>query len=83
MLANVVTIASYLVFASLDHGAPLARTPLAAELVLSIGTTMNIGTLVLVALPPTWRLRLRLRPTLRFPPGVLGRAGGLALVGAA
>ena len=34
VLANVVTITSYLVFASLDHGAPLARTPLAAELVL-------------------------------------------------
>jgi putative peptidoglycan lipid II flippase len=49
--------------------------------VLSIGTTMNIGMLVLVALPPTWRLKLRLRPTLRFPPGVVGRAGGLALVG--
>jgi putative peptidoglycan lipid II flippase len=36
---------------------------------------------VLVALPPTWWLKLRLRPTLRFPPGVIGRAGGLALVG--
>jgi putative peptidoglycan lipid II flippase len=52
-----------------------------AQLVLSIGTTLNIGMLVLVALPPTWRLRLRLRPTLRLPPGVIGRAGGLALVG--
>jgi putative peptidoglycan lipid II flippase len=81
VIGNVVTITSYLLFASLDHNLPLARTPLVAQLVLAVGTTMNIGMLVLVALPPTWRLKLRLRPALRFPPGVLGRAGGLALVG--
>ncbi|HEY5399480.1 MAG TPA: lipid II flippase MurJ [Trebonia sp.] len=81
VVGNVVTITSFLLFASLDKNLPMARTPLAAQLVLSIGTTMNIGMLVLVALPPTWRLKLRLRPTLRFPPGVIGKAGGLALVG--
>jgi putative peptidoglycan lipid II flippase len=81
VLANVVMISSYLVFAALDKNLPLARTPLAAELVLSIGTTMNIATLVIVALPPAWRLRLRFRPTLKFPPGVIRQAGGLALVG--
>jgi putative peptidoglycan lipid II flippase len=81
VLGNVVVITAYLVFASLDHNATLARTPLAANLVLSIGTTMNIGMLVLVTLPATWRLRLRWRPTLRFPPGVVRRASGLALVG--
>jgi putative peptidoglycan lipid II flippase len=76
-----VVITSYLVFASLDKNLPMTRTPLVAQLVLSVGTTMNIGMLVLVALPPTWRLKLRLRPTLRFPRGVIGKAGGLALVG--
>ena len=81
VLANVVMISSYLAFAALDKGLPLARTPLAAELVLAIGTTMNIGTLVIVSLPPTWRLHLRLRPALRFPPGVMLLAGGLAAVG--
>jgi putative peptidoglycan lipid II flippase len=81
VLANVVTITSFLVFASLDHNAPFASTPLAAELVLAIGTTLNIATLVVVALPPTLRLHLRLRPRLRFPSGVLRQAGGLALVG--
>lgn len=81
VIANVVLISCYLAFVPLDKGAALARTPLAAELVLSIGTTMNIGTLVIVALPPTWRLHLRLRPTLRFPPGVTRLAGGLAFVG--
>jgi putative peptidoglycan lipid II flippase len=50
-------------------------------LVLSIGTTLGIAALVVVAIPPTWRLHLRLRPALRFPPGVARRAGGLALVG--
>ena len=81
VLGNVVTIAAFVVFSSLDHNAPLARTPLGAELVLSVGTTMNIGMMVIVTLPSTWRLGLRWRPTLRFPEGVLRRTGGLALVG--
>jgi putative peptidoglycan lipid II flippase len=81
VIANFVMIGSYLGFAALDHGDSLASTPLAAELVLSIGTTMNIGMLVLVALPPALRLRLRVRPTFAFPAGVTGRVGGLALVG--
>ncbi len=81
VIGNVVTITSYLIFASLDHNAPLAGTPLTAMLVLSIGTTMNIGMLVIVSLPATWRLHLRWRLTLKFPPGVLRRASGLALVG--
>jgi hypothetical protein len=32
---------------------------------------------------PAWRLRLRVRPVFRFPPGVARRAGGLALAGLA
>jgi putative peptidoglycan lipid II flippase len=36
---------------------------------------------VLTAAVPAWRLHLRLRPALRFPPGVGRRAGGLAMVG--
>jgi putative peptidoglycan lipid II flippase len=81
VIGNVVTITAYLVFASLDHNAPLARTPLTAMLVLSIGTTLNIGMLVIVSLPATWRLHLRWRLTLKFPAGVVRRASGLALVG--
>ena len=53
VIGNVVTITSYLVFASIDHNAPLARYPAHRPmLVLSIGTTMNIGMLVIVSLPP-------------------------------
>jgi putative peptidoglycan lipid II flippase len=82
VIGNVVVIVAYILFADLDHNASLARTPLTANLVLSIGTTLNIGMLVLVSLPAAWRLHLRWRPTLRFPEGVLRRASGLALVGA-
>jgi putative peptidoglycan lipid II flippase len=80
-VASLVLIACYLAFVPLNHGRPLAQIPLTAELVLSVGTTLGIAVLVLVALPPTWRLHLRFRPVLRFPPGVARRAGGLALVG--
>jgi putative peptidoglycan lipid II flippase len=80
-ISSLVLIACYLAFVSLDKGRALAQIPLTAELVLSVGTTLGIAVLVVVALPPTWRLHLRFRPVLRFPPGVARRAGGLALVG--
>jgi putative peptidoglycan lipid II flippase len=81
VLASLVVITSYLVFVPLDKGLPLARMPLSAELVLSVGATLGIAALVVVSLVPAWRLHLRLRPALRFPPGVARRAGGLAVVG--
>jgi putative peptidoglycan lipid II flippase len=81
LISSLVLIASYLAFADLDKGLPLARTPVAAELVLSAGATLGIAALVLVAVPPTWRLHLKFRPALRLPPGVAHRAGGLAIVG--
>jgi putative peptidoglycan lipid II flippase len=42
-----------------------------------------VAALVLTAVVPTVRLRLRLRPMLRFPDGVARRAGSLATVGIA
>ena len=80
-ISSLVLIACYLAFVPLNKGRALAQLPMAAELVLSVGTTLGIAALVVVALPPTWRLHLRFRPVLRFPPGVARRAGGLALVG--
>ena len=80
-ISSLVLIACYLAFVPLNKGRSLAQLPLSAELVLSVGTTLGIAALVVVALPPTWRLHLRFRPALRFPPGVGRRAGGLALVG--
>jgi putative peptidoglycan lipid II flippase len=81
VIANVVLITCYLCYASLDQGLPLARTPALAELVLAAGTTLNIAALAVVPAFPAWRLRLRVRPTFQFPPGVAQRAGGLVLVG--
>ena len=83
VISSLVLIASYLAFGAMNNGLQLGRTPLSAELVLSGGTTLGIAVLVVAALPPTRRLRLSLRPTLRLPPGVARRAGGLAIVGVA
>jgi putative peptidoglycan lipid II flippase len=80
-VSSLVLIAAYLSFVPLAKGLPLAQLPVAAELVLSVGTTLGVAALVVVGLVPTLRLRLRLRPTLRFPPGVARRASGLAMVG--
>jgi putative peptidoglycan lipid II flippase len=80
-LSSLVVIASFLIFVPLDHGLPLSRVPLTAELVLAAGATVGIGALVVAVLLPTWRLHLRFRPALRFPPGVARRAGGMAAVG--
>jgi putative peptidoglycan lipid II flippase len=80
-LSSLVVIAACLAFVPLGQGLPLSELPLPAELVLSAGTTLGIAALVVAGAVPTWRLHLRLRPALRFPPGVARRAGGLALVG--
>jgi putative peptidoglycan lipid II flippase len=86
VIANVILIGCYLAFVPLDQGPhggtfPLQATPEGVLLLLGAGTTANIAALVIVPLFPAWRLRLRVRPTLRFPPGVARKAGGLALVG--
>jgi putative peptidoglycan lipid II flippase len=80
-VSSLVLIAAYLAFVPLAKGLPLAQLPVAAGLVLSVGTTLGVAALVVVGLVPTLRLRLRLRPTLRFPPGVARQASGLAMVG--
>lgn len=80
-VSSLVVIAAYLAFSPADKDLPLSRLPLAAQLILSVGTTLGVAALLAVALAPTWRLRLSLRPTLRFPPGVARRTGGLAAVG--
>lgn len=81
VIANVVLISCYLLFVPLNGGSPFGRTPQIAELLLGVGTTLNIACLVLVPAVPSWRLKLRVRPRLKFPAGVAKRAGGLALVG--
>jgi putative peptidoglycan lipid II flippase len=82
VLSSVVVISAYLAFVPLSQGyRVLAGLPRSAELTLSVGTTAGVAALVLTALVPALRLRLRLRPTLRFPAGVAPRIRGLAAVG--
>jgi putative peptidoglycan lipid II flippase len=83
VLSSLVVIAAYLAFVPLGggHTTRLAGLPLSAELTLSLGTTAGVAALVLTALVPAFRLRLRLRPALRFPVGIASRARGLAAVG--
>jgi len=85
VLSSLVVITAYLAFVPLSHGTRnhLATLPRGAELMLSLGTTAGVAALVLTALGPALRLGLRLRPTLRFPPGVARRIRGLAAVGVA
>jgi len=85
VLSSLVVIAAYIAFVPLGHGhtTDLAGLPTAAELTLSAGTTAGVATLVITALVPAWRLRLRLRPALRFPAGIARRARALAAVGIA
>jgi putative peptidoglycan lipid II flippase len=82
VLSSLVVISAYLAFLPLSQGyGRLATLPRSAELMLSVGTTAGVAALVLTAMIPALRLRLRLRPTLRFPAGVAPRIRGLAAVG--
>jgi putative peptidoglycan lipid II flippase len=84
LLSSLVVIAAYLAFLPLGgRPAGLARLPAGATLVLSVGTTAGVAALALTAAVPVLRLRLRLRPALRFPGGVGRRARSLAIVGIA
>jgi putative peptidoglycan lipid II flippase len=85
VVSSLVVIATYVAFVPLGKGSQyrLAGLPMPAQLLLSVGTTAGVAALGLTALGPVLRLRLRLRPALRFPAGVAGRVRGLAAVGVA
>jgi peptidoglycan biosynthesis protein MviN/MurJ (putative lipid II flippase) len=84
IVSSIVVIGAYLAFVPLAGGnRALIGLPRPAELVLSVGTTVGVAALMLTALGPALRLRLRLRPTLRFPDGVARRVRALAAVGCA
>ena len=85
ILSSVVVIVAYGLFVPLgsQHTTHVAGLSSAAELTLSAGTTLGVAALMLTALGPVWRLRLRLRPALRFPDGIARRARSLAGVGVA
>ena len=81
LLSSLVVITAYVAFGVTAHGAKLAiGLPRAAEAWLAWGTTAGVAVMTLPLLIPLRRSGLRLRPTLRFPPGVARR--GRALAGA-
>lgn len=86
LLSSVVVIACYLAFAAqvrVGERSELATVGRAAELTLSIGTTLGVVVLALSLLVPLRRLGLPLRPRFDFPPGVGRRVGRLAVAGLA
>jgi putative peptidoglycan lipid II flippase len=85
VLSSLVVIGAYFWFGVVGSGyQDLTRpVPAVAWIVLAAGTTAGVATLVATPLIPAARLRLRLRPSLRFPPGIGVRVRSLAAAGVA
>jgi putative peptidoglycan lipid II flippase len=85
LLSSLVVIAAYAAFGAIGgayvFGNRLHELPPLSEDLLSGGTTLGVVALVATAVYPARRLRLGLRPMLRFPPGVGSRVRRLALAG--
>jgi putative peptidoglycan lipid II flippase len=88
VLSSLVVLFAYLAYrwdvvrAGLTVGGTgVSDLPHGALAWLAWGTTAGVAAMSLPLLVPTRRSGVRLRPTLRFPPGVARRAGGLALAG--
>jgi putative peptidoglycan lipid II flippase len=85
VLSSLVVIGAYFWFGAVGNGyqSMLRPVPEEAWIVLAVGTTVGVAALVATPLIPVARLRLRLRPVLRFPAGVGVRVRSLALAGIA
>jgi putative peptidoglycan lipid II flippase len=81
LLSSLVVAGAYVMFAGMDGAREAERLSRPAELVLGVGTTLGVVALSLCLLVPLRRLRLGLRPTLRFPVGAAPRVRRLALAG--
>ncbi|KQY25468.1 virulence factor MviN [Cellulomonas sp. Root485] len=83
VLSSVVVIATYLVYAALADGEVDDPTAVAdgALAVLGWGTTLGVAAMCFPMFVPVHRLGVRIRPTLRFPPGVGRRLAVLAFAG--
>jgi putative peptidoglycan lipid II flippase len=84
LLSSLVVIGAYGLFAALAdrRETDLSTLTRSHELVLSVGTTLGVAMLSLPLLIPLRRAGRRLRPTLRFPPGVATTARRMAIAGA-
>ena len=67
LLSSLVVAAAYLLFAAIGGSGDTEDLSTPAELVLAVGTTLGVVVLSLSLLVPAHRLRLHLRPSLRFP----------------
>ncbi|MFG2019946.1 murein biosynthesis integral membrane protein MurJ [Actinomadura geliboluensis] len=85
LMSSLVVIGAYLAYAPLGRGFEndLAGLPTDAMLTLSIGTALGGVAMAATAGVAVWRLKLKLRPTLRFPEGVAPRVRRLAVAGLA
>ncbi|MGY1606816.1 murein biosynthesis integral membrane protein MurJ [Geodermatophilus sp. SYSU D00696] len=81
LLSSVVVAGAYALFALIGGARSVADLTTPAELVLGVGTTLGVAALTLPLLLPLRRLRLGLRPSLRFPVGVAPRVRRLAVAG--
>ena len=83
LVSSVVVVATYAAFgmAGGAYANRLTSLPPFAEYLLAGGTTLGVLALMATVVVPAWRLRLRIRPTLRFPPGVAVRVRRLAIAG--
>jgi putative peptidoglycan lipid II flippase len=85
LVSSLVIVASHLLFARIDGDAAgnLDMLDPAGELTLSLGATAAAAAMVVTVIGPVARLKLRLRPSLSFPPGVAAQARRLATAGLA
>ena len=81
LLSSLVVAAAYLLFAFIGGSGEIDDLSTPAELVLGVGTTLGVVALSLSLLVPVRRLRLGLRPALRFPVGAAPRVRRLAAAG--
>jgi putative peptidoglycan lipid II flippase len=83
LLSSLVVVGTYAGFGVVGgaYANRLGSLPPAAEYLLSGGTTLGVLALVLTAVVPAWRLRIGIRPSLRFPAGVGSRVRKLAIAG--
>ncbi|MFY1632407.1 murein biosynthesis integral membrane protein MurJ [Solwaraspora sp. WMMB335] len=83
LLSSVTVIGTYLAFAVTEGRlADLPGVGAAGQALLAVGTTAGVAVLSLCLFVPLRRLRLRLRPGLRFTGAARERVGALAAAGA-
>ena len=83
LLSSVTVMGAYLSYAAIDGArSDFAHLSHAGELTLSVGTTLGVVVLALCLVVPLRRLKVRLRPTFRFPGGEGRQAVRLGWAGA-